>query len=135
MVPDLEYVLRKRFLFGVIVRFAASVMLVIGSIPVLQALLQAMVLGPIFYITNSGSRWDPFEVLVSILWQGGPFLLVGAFLMMRQRAVSRWLVPLPRPECPRCGYNMAKLREPRCPECGLQLPNTPKIDVAVEESS
>jgi hypothetical protein len=33
----------------------------------------------------------------------------------------RWLAPLPKPECPQCGYTFQHLASSRCPECGLEL--------------
>ncbi len=44
--------------------------------------------------------------------------LAVAFLSTR---LSRWIVPLPEPGCPRCGYSLNNLRSPICPECGLDL--------------
>jgi hypothetical protein len=40
--------------------------------------------------------------------------LVGQFAM-------RLLVPVPKPNCPGCGYDLSHPTSDRCPECGLPL--------------
>jgi hypothetical protein len=47
------------------------------------------------------------------------FLLL-AFVLIWERQVLRWLVPLPRAECPQCGYAIKQLTTKRCPECGYE---------------
>lgn len=49
------------------------------------------------------------------------YLSVAAALAWFSTRLSRWIVPLPEPGCPRCGYSLSNLRSPICPECGLDL--------------
>jgi hypothetical protein len=48
-------------------------------------------------------------------------LAIGAALLFAERPILRWLVPLPKVECPQCGYSLRQLTTTRCPECGFQF--------------
>lgn len=43
-----------------------------------------------------------------------------ALLVVSQFAV-RLLVPIPRPNCPKCGYDLSEPTSNVCPECGLRI--------------
>lgn len=76
-----------------------------------------------------------FEV-ISVMMYGGstaalvllgaasrlPWLFAGLTLVMFCDRLTRWILPLPKSGCPRCGYHLIALMEPQCPECGLPLP-------------
>ncbi len=46
---------------------------------------------------------------------------VAVLLELLSRYGLRFLVPVPKPICPCCGYDLADLASDRCPECGLWL--------------
>ncbi|MEE9128959.1 MAG: hypothetical protein V3T84_03005 [Phycisphaerales bacterium] len=39
------------------------------------------------------------------------------------RPLSKWIVPIAEPRCPRCDHMLRHLATPRCSECGLRLPD------------
>ncbi len=39
------------------------------------------------------------------------------------RPLSKWIVPMHEPRCPRCDHLLSHLVTPRCSECGLKLPD------------
>jgi len=54
-------------------------------------------------------------------WWGLSIGLVLAFgLVYGAKRLSRFLIPMPRPECPECGYAVPDGAD-RCSECGLNL--------------
>jgi hypothetical protein len=65
-----------------------------------------------------------FDVLSGLLSlvRGLPLLIAALALGASARRVTRWILPIPKSGCPRCGYRLIALAEPRCPECGLDLP-------------
>ncbi|MGD1916508.1 MAG: hypothetical protein ACFCBV_10015 [Phycisphaerales bacterium] len=58
---------------------------------------------------------------------GIPILLGGmsiACVLLGQFALPL-LVPVPKPACPRCGYDLANPTSNTCPECGLRIADQP----------
>lgn len=50
------------------------------------------------------------------------FLVVcGLLFMIFANIVSRWLIRIQEPECPKCRFSLEHFRADRCPECGLFL--------------
>jgi hypothetical protein len=49
-------------------------------------------------------------------------IVVALSLWLLQQPLSRWVVPLAKPACPKCGYALTKLEHSRCPECGCDVP-------------
>lgn len=60
----------------------------------------------------AGPAWDA-------MWRGSPWLIGAASLLIVQRPLIRWLVPVPRAGCVNCGYAMSTSQQV-CPECGLK---------------
>ncbi len=50
-----------------------------------------------------------------------PVLVFAVVLLVLERRLVAWLAPLPKNECPACGYSLAKITSEKCPECGLPL--------------
>ena len=124
MYPDIEYVMRRRYAVSVILRCCAIVLFLLGSFPLLQMLLQYILI-KLFY-----TFWSPTirgnmannEILLYIIPELCKYAIPAVLILVFRLRIVRWIVPLPKSECPHCGYNIAKLAEPRCPECGLGLP-------------
>ncbi len=49
-------------------------------------------------------------------------LMSGACVLFA-RPLSKWIVPIAEPRCPRCDHTLRHLVSPRCSECGLRLPD------------
>lgn len=113
MIPDLASIMRKRYRmqrnlrFFAVLLFALSVIFAgFGAIELVGSLLSNGMPGfSVWYLCNAV-----------------PFLAGGLFLGMGSPRLVRWMLPLPKSGCPRCGYRLIALVEPRCPECGLDLP-------------
>jgi hypothetical protein len=54
------------------------------------------------------------------LWESLPSIALALALLLFNRRLARWVFPMPRPECPECGYALPDGAD-RCPECGLSL--------------
>ncbi len=69
----------------------------------------------------SGMYMEPRYFELS--WFAIPIVMVGssiALVTLGQFGL-RWLVPVPRPRCPGCGYDLSEPTGDKCPECGLPL--------------
>jgi len=53
-------------------------------------------------------------------WRSTAGVGLAAGLLLGSGRLARLLAPMPRPECPGCGYATSPESE-RCPECGLNL--------------
>lgn len=54
------------------------------------------------------------------------FGVIALSLWYFENRLVRWTVPMPKPECPQCGYLLRHLTTTRCPECGCELgPSAP----------
>ena len=49
--------------------------------------------------------------------------LISGACVLFARPLSKWIVPLAEPRCPRCDHTLRHLVSPRCSECGLKLPD------------
>ena len=63
----------------------------------------------------------------SLDWFGIPIWLSGMAILLDllSRVGMRFIVPVPDPECPRCGYDLANPTSNTCPECGIRIADQP----------
>lgn len=124
MYPDIEQVIRKRYLMNLIIRCVIIGLLFWGAFPLIHLSLQYLSEFAILTTSlRSISRFPSFnDVFLGIVPQAGMYIMPGLILLVLRNRLVRWIVPIPKPECPRCGYGLAKLTTPRCPECGQTLP-------------
>lgn len=113
MIPDLASVMRKRYRMQRNIRFIALILLIIGVV--------YSGFGVVGAVGRFTSGWGALSAIESLFWSA-PFLATGALLGGLSSRITRWVLPLPKAGCPRCGYRLVALVEPRCPECGLGLP-------------
>jgi hypothetical protein len=110
MVPDAATIARRRHLLRTIIRCAAlGLLLLFGAqvvVAVVIGLLENMFLGASFFGRVLAGAWPVFAGL--------------ALLLFEKRLVV-WLVPIGSQRCPQCDYFLVSLVEPKCPECGLPL--------------
>ncbi|MCH8315251.1 MAG: hypothetical protein IIA64_04695 [Planctomycetes bacterium] len=50
-------------------------------------------------------------------------VLISGACVLFARPLSKWIVPIAEPRCPRCDHTLRHLVSPRCSECGLKLPD------------
>lgn len=48
-------------------------------------------------------------------------LVIAGLILLFERRLIAWLVPLPKNECPACGYSLEHITSEKCPECGIPL--------------
>lgn len=107
--------LRRREWVRTIIRGVALLIALLGSLGLYS--FTGAVIG-----AAAGMSW--MNILATI---GAPltYFSVAFALGWFSTRLSRWIVPLPEPGCPRCGYSLKDLRSPICPECGLDLRPAP----------
>jgi hypothetical protein len=113
MIPDLASVMRKRYRMERNLRFAAVVLFVVW--------MMYFVFGVVSWIMESLGGYRGAR-LFGVALGSTPFLIGAGFLGVLSGRIARWILPIPKMGCPRCGYRLVALNEPRCPECGLDLP-------------
>lgn len=90
-------------------------MLALGAVLAVKRLAFALMQGGLraAYEAYMGvGEWHEASLAVGLLVVGG----AGAWW---SRWIAAWLVPVPAPACPACGYAGITPRMDRCPECGL----------------
>ena len=124
MFPDIEYVMKKRYLLNMIMRGVAFLLFSIAAMWALQLIAQLILIVGygLFSSWRNPGGLDLEDVMVVIIPAVITFVAPGAMLLAYQERLVVWIVPLPRPECPHCGYNLKELATSRCPECGCDLP-------------
>jgi hypothetical protein len=115
MIPDLASVMRKRYRMERTIRFSSLVLLVIWFVWILAEVFDGLA-GVIGGEVNILSR------MIRDLLLSAPYLIAAAVLAGMSGRLARWILPIPRTGCPRCGHRIVALTEPRCPECGLSIP-------------
>jgi hypothetical protein len=102
---------RQRHIATVALRALSIILLVIGSIYLIYALAISLLQGNLEMVTAIWDKGNDFS------WGLG-LAIPGAAILFWNRAIVRWLIPVPRQECPQCGYVTNLLTTARCPECG-----------------
>lgn len=110
MVPDAATIARRRHLLRTVLRCVALGLLLVFAAPVVASVAVALINNSIF---------REFFLIRVLEW--GSFLLAGILLLIFEKRLVAWLVPLGSHRCPQCDYFLVSLVEPRCPECGLPL--------------
>lgn len=113
MIPDLASVMRKRYRMERNIRFMGLVLFVLWIVYCGHGIIQG--------ISELLAGWGLVTILEGMI-ASLPLLLGALFLGILSGRIARWILPIPKTGCPRCGYRLVALVEPRCPECGLDLP-------------
>ena len=111
----IHFVIKRRLLATAVLRGIGLALLVTGLVLSCYGLGRAVIWSGIGNLLGDYSN-------ANLLAQGATLTVFGLALGLVSRRAARWLVPMPRHECPECGYRLQKLAQPRCPECGLDLP-------------
>lgn len=115
VVPDPSTIAKRRHLLRTGVRIVAVILIghaLLGANEVLTAYLMADSDYP------SYTGWE--FILLATLTHGVPIALA-VILLVLERSLCRWLVPMPKVRCPGCEYTLDGSPAGRCPECGLIL--------------
>lgn len=106
---------RKRHVALIVIRSSAVVPLVVGAYAAVQTVMV-------------GRMWEnPFGAFTlwgdGFSWSGRALGLLGpgAALAFYSKRIAEWIVPVPRNDCPKCGYPLRSIPGDTCPECGLGL--------------
>lgn len=116
--PTLDIIVRRRHWLRCAIRVAIVVLVIIP----LTSMVSTFLLQIPYGWSNFLSR--PIYTFRDELVYGGPYLMLALLLWLLESRFVRWIVPLPRMECPQCGYALRQLTTTRCPECGLTLGST-----------
>lgn len=115
VVPDPSTIAKRRHLLRTGVRAFALVLIVHSLLGANDVLAEYLTTEP-DYAQYLG--WD--LIVREVLIHGVPIALA-AILLVIERPLCRWLVPMPKVRCPGCEYTLDGTPPGRCPECGLQL--------------
>ena len=113
--PSTDIVLRRRHLVRILVRLAIVAFVIIALAPLVYGFVQQVP----YNWSNFMSR--PIYTFRDELQYGTMFGVVALALWYLEGRLVRWIVPMPRPECPQCGYLLRHLTTTRCPECGTEF--------------
>ncbi len=122
MYPDIEYVMKKRYLLNMIVRLAALLLCFMAVIPVIELLIQLVMVFNVYSARGRTGTLDFEGIIVALLPALVTYGMPGVILLVLRVRIVGWIAPLPRAECPHCGYSLKQLSLSRCPECGNDLP-------------
>ena len=122
MYPDIEFVMKKRYLLNMIVRLAALLLCFMAVIPVIELLIQLVMVFNVYTARGRIGTLDFEDIIVALLPALVTYGIPGVILLVLRVRIVGWIAPLPRAECPHCGYNLKQLSLSRCPECGNNLP-------------
>jgi hypothetical protein len=117
-----QQIMLRRHWALITLRTVSLVMIIFGGVHVLWGIGASLGLNDLNVFRGLRSsltifwrdNWNP-------VWFGMAVLLPGVALAVLDRRIVHWLIPVPRRECPQCGYGVRQLTGSRCPECGYEL--------------
>ena len=121
-----QQIIKRRHVATIIVRGLALAMMLYGGVYVLWGLGTFLGINGLVNVFQGFSTF--WTDMFNPFWYGLAVLLPGILIAVLDRRIVRWLIPVPRHECPQCGYALRQLGSNRCPECGCEL-------VATKEST
>jgi hypothetical protein len=134
MFLTLRTTLRARFVVRVIVRTLAACLLAWAAYRTVPIVTRE----PGFYIRsvedsllNAGNPnyRPPARVNIAVRLVSGigslisllPLFISGAALLVFEKRIARWLIPVPTWHCPKCGFELVGTAPALCTECGLKF--------------
>ena len=116
--PNADSIIKARWYLGIVLNAVASVLLVAAVV------WAAVRIQPFRYHHRMASTgFAPTADVFSLDYFAIPIATgaVALAMLLISRFGLRWIVAVPKPNCPGCGYDLSKPEGPRCPECGLQI--------------
>ena len=119
---DLQTVVRYRLAITAVVRLLGLWLLITRPFQVIN---QAIVILWQTYIVpvtvvRTGFVYEQPWMIVNLI-QGALYLAAGIWMLVKARRIAAWMVPIPKPSCPGCRYDLISSNARSCPECGLDL--------------
>lgn len=115
MIYSAEQLERRRYLAGLVLRVIAGFLLLVGLYIFIGR----------FSSAGMGYSGDMGAALQYHLWlfviEFVRWLAVPSALALLHRRIARWIIQVPKPSCPGCGYDISEDAPARCPECGMRL--------------
>ena len=106
--PSVASVARGRYWLRTLLRCGGVVLIVVAAVRAVGWVIACMFSGePLSFLT----LYDFWVALAPVP--------VAAVLILTSERIARWIMPMPRPVCPECGYALQPATD-RCPECGLR---------------
>lgn len=106
--PSVASVARGRYWVRTLIRIAAAVLITVAVLRSTTWVVDCVFGSGLLSLFSLMEFW---EVLAPV-----PVALV---ILLCADRFARWLLPMPRPVCPECGYAIQPATD-RCPECGLR---------------
>ncbi len=113
MIPSIGDIMRRRSIAVSVMRGGSVLFALCVPVPLLSWLFEGLKDGDLFELSYYSGRIATSLVLMSM----------SGVCMLLAPPLSKWIIPMLEPRCPRCDHLLSHLVTPRCSECGLQLPD------------
>ena len=113
MIPSIGDIMRRRATAVSVMRGGSVFSALCVAVPLLSWVFEGLSDGDFFELGYYSGRIAVIIVL----------LMLSLACVVLARPVSKWIVPMHEPRCPRCDHLLSHLVTPRCSECGLRLPD------------
>lgn len=116
--PSADDILAMRWRVRIVLRMATLVLTIVALAWIALQLREFL---EVRQVANAGFRQMPHPL--DFDWFAVPIVLlvVAVLLALVARFGLGMIVEVPRPRCPKCGYDLDKPTGDKCPECGLRL--------------
>lgn len=119
---DLQTVVRYRLAITAVVRLLGLWLLITRPFQVINQAI--VILWQTYIVPVTGVRtgfvYEQPWMIVNLI-QGALYLAAGIWMLVKARRIAAWMVPIPKPSCPGCRYDLISSNARSCPECGLDL--------------
>jgi hypothetical protein len=119
---DLQTVVRYRLAITAVIRLLGLWLLLTRPLQIIHQAVVIMWQTYVFPVNNvrSGLIYEQPWMVMNLI-QGVVYIFFGVWMLVKARRIAIWMVPIPRPRCPGCQYDLSSSNAGACPECGLDL--------------
>ena len=119
---DLRIVNQHRSIVASVIRILGLWLLITRPFQVINQAI--VILWQTYVVPVTGMRtgfvYEQPWMIVNLI-QGALYLAAGIWMLVKARRIAAWMVPIPKPSCPGCRYDLISSNARSCPECGLDL--------------